>query len=299
MRFGGTPTSGAFDALLTEHPSAALHVVAEHGHPDPSGRARTLTLGPLGAVASELTAQLAGHVPSQGQQAFARSVAAACARAWDLVGRVLEAEPAGSEPAAVRAAIEAVPTGGLVVVGNSLPVRLLDAFVPAGERGLHVASQRGANGIDGLVAGAAGSALAFGRPTLLVLGDVSVAHDLGGLAAARLVKSPFVVLVIDNGGGRIFDHLPVARLYGEQSERAELWLTPPQLALEHAGPLFGIPYGAPRGLDELRAALHRAWDHPGATLLHVRVAQESARSTLQRLKLELDREGRALLAGAP
>ena len=296
VRFGGTPTSGAFEALLGEHPSAALHVVSEQGHPDPLGRARSLTLGPLDAIAATVAAAVVPHEPNADQRAFAERVKRANAEAWGSVLRVLENEAPGSEPATVRTAVESVPPGGLVVVGNSLPVRLLDAFVPAGARRLAVASQRGANGIDGLVAGAAGSALAREKPTLLLLGDVSLAHDLGGLAAARLVKSPFVVLVIDNGGGRIFDHLPVAKLYSAEPERAELWLTPPRLAFEHAGPLFGIPYAAPTTLDELRATLGRAFAHPGPTLVHARVTPDSARNALAKLKVELDQTAAALLA---
>ena len=61
----------------------------------------------------------------------------------------------------------------MLVVGNSLPVREVDAVLPASPRRLTVASQRGANGIDGLVAGAAGAAVAANRPTLLLVGDVS------------------------------------------------------------------------------------------------------------------------------
>ena len=296
LRWGGTPTSGAFEALLAEHPSAALHVVSEHGHPDPLGRARSVTLGPLDAMAATIAASIAPHEPNAEQRAFAERVRRANAHAWDAVSRVLEGEAPRSEPAAVRTAVESMPAGALLVVGNSLPVRLLDAFVPAGARRLSVAAQRGANGIDGLVAGAAGSALATGQPTLLLLGDVSLAHDLGGLAAARLVKSPLVVLVVDNDGGRIFDHLPVAKLYAERPERAELWLTPPRLAFEHAGPLFGIPYAAPGTLDELRATLGHAFAHPGATLVHVRVTPESARGALAKLKAELERTAVALLA---
>ena len=290
LRFGGTPTTSTLEPLLAEHPGAELHVIAEHGHPDASGRARTLTQAPLDAVASALSNALAGE-PSDAQRAFTEAVREAGTRAWQVVGRVLEGEPAAGEPRVVRAAVESVPSGGLLIVGNSLPVRLVDAFVPAGARGVRVASQRGANGIDGLVAGAAGSALATGDPTLLLLGDVSLAHDLGGLAAARLVKSPFVVLVVDNGGGRIFDQLPVAKLYAGRPERAELWLTPPRLELEHAGPLFGIPYAAPASIDELRAALRQAFAHAGATLVHVRVAPQSAQLALQNIKAELDREG--------
>ena len=97
------------------------------------------------------------------------------------------------------------------------------------------------------------------------------------------------MLVVDNAGGRIFDHLPVAKLYAGRPERAELWLTPPRLGFEHAGPLFGLPYVSPRDAGELRRALRAAFEHPGATLVHVRVPLESARSVLQRISAELDR----------
>jgi len=64
-----------------------------------------------------------------------------------------------------------------------------------------VLTQRGAAGIDGLIASAAG-ATRGGQPVLLVLGDVSFAHDLGGLLAARCASTPLAILVIDNRGDR-------------------------------------------------------------------------------------------------
>ncbi|HEV8550805.1 MAG TPA: thiamine pyrophosphate-dependent enzyme, partial [Polyangiaceae bacterium] len=229
------------------------------------------------------------HEPTGEQRAFAGKIGYANAAAWQAVSHVLEAEPAGGEPEMVRAAVESLPPGALLAVGNSLPVRLLDAFVPAAARQLTVVSQRGANGIDGLVAGAAGSAMAAGTPALLLLGDVSFQHDLGGLAAARLVKSPLVILVLDNDGGRIFDHLPVSKLYAKKPERAELWLTPPRLSLEHAAALFEVPFAAPNGSEALRVALGAAFERTGPTLVHARVAPQSARSALQKIQAELDR----------
>ena len=71
-------------------------------------------------------------------------------------------------------------------------------------------SNRGANGIDGLVATAAGIAAGSGRPTWLVLGDLALAHDLGGLAWRQRPPAPLRIVVVDNGGGGIFDFLPQA-----------------------------------------------------------------------------------------
>jgi 2-succinyl-5-enolpyruvyl-6-hydroxy-3-cyclohexene-1-carboxylate synthase len=167
-------------------------------------------------------------------------------------------------------------------------VRELDAYVPAGSASVRVASQRGANGIDGLVSGAAGTALATGAPTVLLLGDVSLSHDLGGLAAARLVTTPLAIVVLDNEGGRIFEALPVARLFPEHPERAALWLTPPALDLGHAASAFGLPYVAPASASELRAAVQSALERPGPTLVHARVLPASARETSRAVLGELE-----------
>jgi 2-succinyl-5-enolpyruvyl-6-hydroxy-3-cyclohexene-1-carboxylate synthase len=160
--------------------------------------------------------------------------------------------------------------------------------VPAAARRISVVSQRGTNGIDGIVSGAAGTSVAVGRPTLLLVGDVSFVHDLGGLAAVRLAKAPLAIVVIDNDGGRIFDELPVARLFGSHPKRAELWLTPPGLSLSHAAGLFGLPYVAPQSVPELRTAAESALERLGATIIHVRVLPHSARDTARDVRNGLD-----------
>ncbi len=289
LRIGAPPTSGGLEPWLAEHPEIALHLLAEHGHPDALGRARTLTLAPIEALLEALTQALAAHEPHAEQRAFAERLERANEAAWRSVHAVTQRAPSFGEPEAVRLALESIPAGGLLVLGNSLPVRLVDSFVPAAGARVRVASQRGANGIDGLVAGAAGSALAARCPSLLLLGDVSLAHDLGGLAAARLVRTPLALVVLDNGGGRIFEQLPVARLWERAPERAELWLTPPALAFEHAAALFDLPYSAPRDAGELRSALGRAFEHRGATLVHVRVEPHAARDTTRAVVAVLER----------
>ena len=172
----------------------------------------------------------------------------------------------------VRAAIAAVPIGGQLVLGNSLPVRTADEIADGG-RDLTVLTQRGAAGIDGLIAGAAGAAAATGTPTVLVLGDVSFAHDVGALACVRGL--PLAIVVIDNRGGRIFDQLPVrqAGLPGDSFDR--LWRTPPALDPAAAARAFGLAAATVRSPDELGAAI--AGGLAGETVvIHAPVAPESA-----------------------
>jgi 2-succinyl-5-enolpyruvyl-6-hydroxy-3-cyclohexene-1-carboxylate synthase len=276
LTFGAPPVSAGVERLLAARGPTELCVVAEHGFPDPTSSASIVVHGAPGEVSRRLLEALAGYEPSAPQSEYRDLVVRANGEAWSAVDRVLGAAPFG-EPHAVRAALEAIPRGGLLVVGNSLPVREVDAFVRASGRGIGVVCQRGANGIDGVISGAAGTAHASRKPTLLLVGDVSFVHDLGGLVAARRAETPLVIAVLDNGGGRIFEHLPAARLFRERPEIRDLWLTPPEIAFDHAVGAFGLPYSSARGLAELETALRDAFAREGASVVHVSLPPDSSR----------------------
>ena len=112
---------------------------------------------------------------------------------------------------------------------------------------------------------------------------MSLLHDLGGLASAALVKTPLVIAVIDNAGGRIFDQLPVRSLYEPEPAAAALWLTPPPRELSHAAALFGLRYAAPTTPLAIAAATSAALGQNAVTLLHLRVAPSSAAEMQQRV----------------
>src|SRR5260221_10765978 len=99
--------------------------------------------------------------------------------------------------------------GDSVLAASSMPVRDLESFLRPGPEGVRFASNRGANGIDGLVSTSAGLAAGSGARTWAVLGDLALFHDLGGLAPVP--HSPDLrLIVIDTSGGGIFPFLPPA-----------------------------------------------------------------------------------------
>jgi 2-succinyl-5-enolpyruvyl-6-hydroxy-3-cyclohexene-1-carboxylate synthase len=92
-----------------------------------------------------------------------------------------------------------------------MPVRDVETFFPARDDPPRVLSNRGANGIDGVVSTAFGVAAGSSGPVVALVGDVAMAYDVGALVSARRLRLPLTLVVIDNEGGGIFDFLPVAK----------------------------------------------------------------------------------------
>jgi 2-succinyl-5-enolpyruvyl-6-hydroxy-3-cyclohexene-1-carboxylate synthase len=170
-----------------------------------------------------------------------------------------------SEPGLQRALGAAYRDGDLVYTASSMPIRDQEAFLPPGDADVQFLSNRGANGIDGLVSSGIGAAHACGRPTVIVTGDLGLLHDLGGLTALRGVEAPVRIVVVDNDGGGIFSFLPQAEAMAEE-EFEELLGTPRGLDLARAAALFDLPYTRIEDLGDLDGALTS-----GTGLIHVPV----------------------------
>ncbi|MEI9940335.1 MAG: 2-succinyl-5-enolpyruvyl-6-hydroxy-3-cyclohexene-1-carboxylic-acid synthase [Pseudomonadota bacterium] len=297
LSFGGTPTSGGYERWLDGRFAGQRFVIAEHGFPDPHGLASELISASTAAAASDTVRHLQ-HARLQHEaerESFRHAWREANRQAWVVVEQELARPSASlSEPCAVRAVLDHLPDPCQLVLGNSLPIREVDAYVPSSTRALSVLSQRGANGIDGLISGAAGAASLRQEPTVLLLGDVSFMHDLGGLAVAREAAGPFVIVVIDNGGGRIFEQLPIFGKLQPQADASRFWLTPPGAELSHAARLFGYRYAKVSERASIAGALGEATSQPGVSVLHIVVDAASARESEQRVRGELE-----AIAGEP
>ncbi len=156
----------------------------------------------------------------------------------EAAGEVMTAWLAGlGEPfegAPFPALAAALPNGAVLWAGSSMPVRDLDGWLPSTDRAITVRSNRGANGIDGVVSTALGSAAVADGPVALVVGDLSFLHDLNALVAARLHDLSATIVLVNNDGGGIFSFLPQA-----QPNAA----APGTGLPEHYEELFGTPHG--------------------------------------------------------
>jgi 2-succinyl-5-enolpyruvyl-6-hydroxy-3-cyclohexene-1-carboxylate synthase len=140
-----------------------------------------------------------------------------------------------------------------VWLASSMPVRDVEAFFPASSSPLRFLANRGANGIDGTVSSAAGAALATGRPTFLLTGELALLHDLGGLLAAQRAGAELTVVCANNGGGGIFDFLPVAE-HADPTAYEEHIATPSGVDLAAIAALAGMDHRVASTPAEVREA---------------------------------------------
>lgn len=139
---------------------------------------------------------------------------------------------------------EMAPNDGLFVA-SSLPVRHLDQFARPRDTQVSVFANRGASGIDGVIASAIGAAASQTCPRMvLLIGDLAFLHDLNSLLALRQYPQRLVIVLINNNGGGIFQRLPVANIETNPQRPlfTNLFLTPHGLHFEHAARLFDVSY---------------------------------------------------------
>ncbi len=141
-----------------------------------------------------------------------------------VLGQAGLSEPAVAGELGVLLASEAT-----LFVASSMPVRDIETFWPVRTDPPRVLCNRGASGIDGIVSSAFGAAAAAAAegPTVLLIGDVALAHDLGGLLAARRLGLKLTIVLLENGGGGIFDFLPIAQASMAQALDPAVGAQPP------------------------------------------------------------------------
>jgi len=291
IRFGATPTSKPLLTLLTDAMPAQIVVDGGGGWSDPAILPTTFVHADATATAcalSEVLESAPGGADAAGGDA-ARGAAARGAWATDWIEADRAAataladwlatvqssgEPFEGLPFAILG--QMLPDGAQLWAGNSMPVRDLDDWLAGSDRRIRPLSNRGANGIDGVVSTALGAAAADVGPVVLVVGDVSFLHDLNALVAARLHGLSATIVLIDNDGGGIFSFLPQAA-----TDAPEVGLP------DHYEELFGTPHGIDAG--PIVTALGGEFRVVGAATMRDALAESIGRPGVRVLGFRTDR----------
>jgi 2-succinyl-5-enolpyruvyl-6-hydroxy-3-cyclohexene-1-carboxylate synthase len=172
-----------------------------------------------------------------------------------------------NEPQVARELCAGLPAAATLFVASSMPVRDVESFAAVRDDAPRVLCNRGANGIDGTVSSAFGAAAVSPGPVVLLIGDVALAHDIGGLLAARRLDLALTIVLVHNDGGGIFEFLPLA---SERDVFEEHVATPHGLDFRHAAALYGCGFATAADLPGMREELARSLEAPGTSIIEVR-----------------------------
>jgi 2-succinyl-5-enolpyruvyl-6-hydroxy-3-cyclohexene-1-carboxylate synthase len=278
LRFGAAPTSKALTLLVERAGSVAL-VTPNETWRDPELRADVIIQADATVACQELFKALTESDPDM-LDTMVEGVGASPLtdiniEAWQAVERAsvaaiasgLDRETQITEPGAFYELAALLPEGATVFAGNSMPVRDLDSFFPAGAKTVRFLANRGASGIDGVVSSALGaSAVKEGRLVLLI-GDLSFYHDMNGLLAAKRFGLDATIVLLNNDGGGIFSFLPQAD-GGEHFEA--LFGTPHGLDFAPVAQLYSLDYTRVHTPEDYREVLRRSFVTPGVSVIEVR-----------------------------
>jgi 2-succinyl-5-enolpyruvyl-6-hydroxy-3-cyclohexene-1-carboxylate synthase len=265
VSIGGTPTSKVLGAWLAAASAPTFLIDPDRMWRDPE------------QVASHVIAcdpqALLEALPPMDRNAWREEWMSAGKRATAAIAATFVSTPL-HEGHIVRALAARLPDNGQVFVGSSMPIRAVDSFWPYAKTQQRFYGNRGASGIDGLVS--SGLGLAAGRsnsPTVLLLGDLSVYHDMNGLWALRRHGLRATIVVCDNNGGGVFNFLPQAQ---HQDVFEELFATPLGLDFAQIARLYDLVYSPVTDRAGLEPALVDALAAQTPTLVVVKFKREDS-----------------------
>ena len=280
LRTGAMPTSKPVLELLARVRPELVVLDGDGGYREAALIGATYVHADAAGTAASLATRLAGRAATTAAHpdpawtpgwVEADRAADAAMTAWLAALR----EPFEGLPWVLLGAL--LPDGAVLWASSSMPVRDMDAWLPLSDRAITVRSNRGANGIDGVVSTALGSAAVADGPVVLVVGDIAFLHDLNALVAARLHGLSLTVVLVNNDGGGIFSFLPQAQP-GVPVAGSGL--------PEHYEELFGTPHGIDVGpVVESLGAEHHLVDIAGLGAIPASIGRPGVRV----LELRTDR----------
>lgn len=262
LRVGEPPASKVTAQWLTRHNREIVHVQPNASVVDPDHSVGATFVGPVAELFAAAT-PLVSAIDSQWSAEWNAAETLAQSAISEWTGATW------SEPTVSRVVTDTLAAGSYLVVSSSMPIRDVEWFGTVTPHA-SVHSNRGTNGIDGVISTAVGVAVATQSPTVVLVGDVACLHDSNGLLGLMSRGIDLTIVVTNNDGGSIFSFLPQASQVSPQTFEL-LYGTPHGARFDHLAATHGIPYQAVASADELRDALSRS----GTKLIEVPFARDA------------------------
>ncbi len=267
LQFGsGLVSKHYYASILPQSKGKVIQVSPRSGLRDPAHRVHLRIEAPIFAVAERLIDQV---FPSVEPEAFSRLMMST-GMLHLMVKQSIEPDTMSFALIASTLLTE-VPEGEGLFLGNSIAIRAFDAVLPPALRNITIISNRGVSGIEGNIATSVGFAEGSGQRVTAVIGDISFLHDLNSLLLLKQSTVPIILTVINNGGGRIFERLPINHF----PEILNPYMTTPHdMNFKRLAEQFDLSYIRIEKPQEIKEAYRQALESKRSAMLEVILAPE-------------------------
>ena len=246
LRIGETPASKVLAQWVNNSNAEVVQIRAWHNVSDPDHHVALTAVGDVNQIVLGAASQVQ-RCQESWLPYWSRAEVAAQSVLTDWTQQHM------SEPTVARTVTDHLEVGSYLVVSSSMPIRDVEWFGTV-TPGVEVLSNRGTNGIDGVVSTAVGVALATGATVTLLIGDIACIHDSNGLWGLMNRDVDVRIVVTNNDGGSIFSFLPQASIVSHEVFET-LYGTPHGVSFSHLAAAHGVPHTSVDTAADLIAAM--------------------------------------------
>lgn len=190
-----------------------------------------------------------------------------------IVGSELQNDKPLSEASVTRLVTQNIQKKSVLFLSNSLVLRHIDRFGDYKTNPILMGANRGASGIDGVIASAVGFSEGHNQSTTLLIGDLAFLYDLNSLSMLASIKNSMQIVVLNNNGGGIFSRLDAAQIV--QKETFKKYFTAPHnLDFSNIAEMFSIDYCTPKTNCEFEREYCKAQRKKKSTIIEIQTKSE-------------------------
>ena len=157
--------------------------------------------------------------------------------------------------------------GEQLFVANSNAIRLVDRLSGVSENSFQIFGNRGVNGIDGILSTVAGLAMQTKARTYLLVGDLTLFHDMNGLQLLKSYQLPVTIILLNNNAGGIFSFLSQRSLTADDFD--PLFATPLDLDFAQVAKTYELAYQKVESEADFEQAMANSRKLTGANLIEL------------------------------
>lgn len=178
-----------------------------------------------------------------------------------------------------------IPKTHALFVSNSMPIRLIDNFAEINNKSLIIGSNRGASGIDGIIASAIGFSKGLNKPVTLLIGDLAALYDLNSLSIIHELSYQMTIIILNNQGGGIFSFLPIEK---NNSNFQKYFSTPHAFNFKNAANMFHLNYKNPLDSGTFISTYTEALKNKNSTIIEIKTKRESNVKEYKKIRTALN-----------